>query len=247
MASAITPISAYFLSTFSYENPTTENTWPYGIIYVLWHLDSSTPVWSLDWGGDFQPHSIAWIDFNGDEKLDLFCLAGFEDVSETYVYLWNFDRPVFHKEALLNVYSNYNDYSVLLDIEGDGRPEILSSGHSGDNRIEQQCGENKWDEPKVPDSVYKALKREYSKLSQDFDQFNYTGNMPESYPAWSMKILDPIKILRIEGSRSVDVTEQYPHHLRWRLEMLQTIRTANSGKCREFVDVVISYIKGRIE
>ena len=233
-------------SEYSYNTPTNAHNWPAGVLHVLWSLTSSAPVWSMDWDGDFQPHSHAWIDFDGDGQRDLFFFAGFEDVFATHIYLWRLQKPGYRKDALVKVYSNDNDYSVILDMEADGRPEILDSGYSGDTHVAHQCGTEEWDRPEVPDSVERALDAKYRALSRGFDQFNFTYNMPDAYPATSMKILDPIKILRIERSGVVDVTARYPAHLRWRLGVLRDIRAVNTGKCRDLVDSVISYLEKRL-
>jgi hypothetical protein len=246
LGSASTPSNDYVWSEYYYETEGSENKWPYGIVHVIWHLNSTEPVWALDWGGDYQPHSRAWIDFDGDGQKDLFFFAGFEDVFSTYVYLWRVKKNRFSARALVKIYSNDNDYSVLLDMDKDGRPEILDSGHSGDTHIENHCGENEWDGPEIPSTVHAALESEYRSLSRSFDQYNFTYNMPEAYPAWGMRILDPVKILQVEKAGLVDVTERFPHHLQWRLNMLSEIRKANSGRCLWLVDSVISYISGRL-
>lgn len=228
---------------YYYETKEAKNAWPYGTIHVLWDRASSAPVWSLDWGGDFQPHSLAWIDFDGDGKKDLLFFAGSEDIFATHLYLWRLKTPSFSKEALVEVYTNDNDYSVVLDFEGDGRPEILDSGHPGSEHVDHQCGE---DSPEIPRTVRDALGVQYRSLSRGFDQFNLTYNLPDAYPSLSMKILDPIKVLRIAGSSVVDVTARYPDHLRWRIGLLKEIRAANSGECVVLVDSVISYLERRL-
>lgn len=246
MGSSSTPTNDYVWSEYYYETPFASNQWPYGFIHVLWHLNSSQPIWSMDWGGDFQPHSRAWIDFDGDGQRDLFFFAGFEDVFATHLYLWRVRKNGFRSDALVEVYSNDNDYSVLVDMDNDGRPEILDSGHTGNDHVEYQCGEQEWDKPAIPESVRSALATEYRKLAKEFDQFNFNYNMPDAYPVFSISILDPIMIFRIEMSKVVDVTEQYPDHLLWRLNMLLEIRKANSEKCVELVDSTISYVEGRL-
>jgi hypothetical protein len=194
----------------------------------------------LDWGGDFGPHSLEWIDFDGDGKKDLFFFAGFDEALATRVYLWRLDTPSPSEEALVEVYANDSEYSVIVDFDGDGRPEILDSGHPVRGQVEYDCWEYKL---KTPLAVRDALAVEYRSLARGFDQFNFTYNMPEDYPSMSMKILDPIRVLRIEGSSVVDVTTRYPNHLRWRLGLLREIRAANSGECLALVDSVISYLE----
>jgi hypothetical protein len=246
LGSASTHSDDYVWSEYHYETVGSENRWPYGNVHVLWRQNSVEPVWSLDWVGDYQPHSRSWIDFDGDGQKDLFFFAGFEDVFSTHIYLWRVKTNRFSPNSLVKVYSNHNDYSVLLDMDRDGRPEILDSGHAGDAHIEHRCGDDEWDVPEIPATVQEALAIEYRALSRSFDQYNFTYNMPGSYPAWGMKILDPISILRIEKAGLVDVTERFPDHLQWRLRMLSEIRRVNDGKCLDLVDSVISHVSGRL-
>ncbi len=237
------PGDEYVWSRWSYTTREATNRGAYGVIHVLWHLASSMPVWSVDWGGDFQPHSLAWLDFDGDGSKDLLLFAGFEDYFDTRVYLWRLDTSSSLEEALVEVYANGDPYSVILDFEGDGRPEILDSGNQGREYVEDECWEYRLGDPQT---VRDALGVEYRSLARGYDQFNFTYNMPDHYPSVSMKILDPIRILSIEGSSVVDVTTRYPDHLRWRLGLLREIRAANSGECLALVDSVISYLERRL-
>lgn len=218
-----------------------------GIAYILWNKQTSNTLWGLDWMGDFTPHSISWQDFNGDGKRDLFFFAGFEDVFETYLYVWNVKDENYNRENLLKAYENKNNYSVVLDFEGDGNPEILDSGHIGDEHFENQCIQNEYSYAVVPTQIEVELTKKYMELSGKFDHLNFTYNLPKHYPIFSMSILSPIKIIRIQGDSAVDVTSEYPNHLRWRLEQLGRIRPENTGKCRDLVDSVITYIQGRLD
>lgn len=237
------PNDPYMWTRYRYSK---DGEWPYGVVYILWRSDTSTPIWGLDWPGDFQIHSLAREDFNGDGRKDLFFFAGFEDVFSTHVYVWNGESTSYSRDNMYEVYKNKNDYSVVMDIEGDGRPEILDSGHTGDIHIDNLCRDDGSGYAIIPSSIRTKVEKKYHELVGKFDKLNFTYNMPEHYAVMNMSIIHPIKIMRIEGDVAKDVTPQYQLHLQWRLNVLRKIRDTNKGGCKQLVDSVIDYIQKRL-
>ena len=229
----------YRWSKYYYES--IDGTPSYGMVHVLWRTDTSTPIWGIDWFGDFQPHSKVWLDFNSDGLKDLFFFAGQENIFSTYIYLWNVQSDSFSTSNLMLAYKNENSYSVIIDMDNDGQPEILDSGHSGKEHINHNCFPSDFS-PLIPDDVKKDITSEYWRLAGKFDRFNFTYNMPEHYPIFSMCIFDPIKIYKIDGTVLRDVTVQYQNHLKWRLMVLERILPANHGDCQPMVESVIDYL-----
>lgn len=234
------PDTRYRWSEYSYESIHGKPS--YGVVHVLWRPDTAIPIWGIDWPGDFQPHSKVWLDLNGDGLKDLFFFAGYEDAFSTYLYLWNVHSNSFSRDNLLLAYKNENDYSVLIDIDHDGKPEILDSGHSGREHVDHYCVPNDLRSPEIPGDVEEKIMTEYWRLAGIFDRFNFTYNMPKHYSILNMFIFDPIKIYKFDGTSLHDVTVRYPGHLKWRLMILKRIRTANQGECRPIVESAIDYL-----
>lgn len=237
------PGAPYQWSRYMYDN---KGKWPYGSVYILWRSDTSTPLWGIDWPGDFQPHSLAWVDFNQDGHPDLFFYAGFEDVFSTHIFLWQGESKGFSPANLKEAYKNENDYSMIMDIDHDGHPEILDSGRMGDEHREDPCSDNEVGYIDIPPLIRSAMTEKYHELVGRFGRLNYTYNMPESFPMFNLNIFAPIKIMRIEGTEAKDVTSQYPEQLRWRLGILKKIRAANEGACQQYLDPAIDYLRKRL-
>jgi len=235
----------YRWSEYSYES--IDGKPSYGVVHVLWRSDTATPIWGIDWPGDLQPHSKVWLDVNGDGLKDLFFFAGYEDVFSTYLYLWDVHSNSFSRSNLLLAYKNENAYSVLIDIDHNGQPEILDSGHSGREHVDHYCVPNDLRSPEIPSDVGENITSEYRRLAGIFERFNFTYNMPEHYPIFNMCIFDPIKIYKFDGTMLRDVTVYYPDHLKWRLTILKRIRTANQGDCQPIVQSIIDYLSGLLK
>lgn len=241
----ITPIQDHVWSTYSYTSK--EKNGAYGFIYVLWNQVTSKAVWALDWSGDFQPHSLSWMDFDGDGKKDLFFFAGFEDVFSTHIYLWNIKTPKFDTKNFIKVYSNWNDYSVVLDFENDGHQEILDSGYTGNEHVDISCGQDEFETPLIPPEVKNKMINEYRKLTGSLNKINFNYNLPEIYPVWAIGIFDPFRIFRIVNGKLIDVSHNYSNHLQWRRGILNHIRKVNKEPCSQIVDKAIKHIDKLIE
>lgn len=236
--SQIVQSGQYVWSRFEYETTSAENKWPYGSTFVLWNKASMLPIWSLDWRGDFQPHSIAWIDFDGDGQLDLRLLAGEEEEYSTFIYLWRVKGDQFGSDSMKKVYQTMNDYSVILDIDHDGRPEILDSGHSVQTRPKLMCSQE-GRELLIPRKLRAEIAREYHRGVGKFNYFNF--GLPGSDEAWSLKLFDPFNIYSLADGQLNNVTSKYPKHIKWRLSVLRQIRKANPVACAHQLDELIAY------
>jgi hypothetical protein len=166
--------------------------------------------------GDFGPHSVQLLDIDQNGSLDLFFFAGFEDVFSTYIYTANYNNILsdsYDKNNILKTYSNENDYSVLLKLEGADQPLILDSGFKGnDHRSGSSCLED-GDRAVMPenritisDSVKKEIDRKYMEVTTSLDRYNFDYNMPDVYALFNTKILYPVKLFKIQGNESAPRT-----------------------------------------
>jgi hypothetical protein len=215
------------------------------------------PIWYKMIQGDFGPHSPGMIDMNMDNKPDLFYFAGFEDVFSTHIYLAAYDdaeESAYANNHFIPVYSNHNDYSVLIDPEGDNHPEILDSGYSGEtHRSSLGCtGKSsgiiidKNNRATLTDSVRKKIVSKYFEITAGFDDYNFDYSMPDVYPVFNSFIMSPIKIFRIEGKQAVDVTSTFPEYLNWRIRILKQIKESSSDKCHNSINRVITYLQSQL-
>lgn len=205
--------------------------------------------------GDYALHSLAMVDLNKDNKPDLFYYAGFEDVFSTHIYLATYDEGGdFANDRFIPVYSNHNDYSVLIDPEGDNHPEILDSGYSGETHLSGLgCTGNpsgiiidKNTQTTLSDSVRNEIASKYFEITGGFDDYNFDYAMPERHSIFNSFILSPIKIYRIEGQNPVNVTSSFPEYLQWRIRILKKIKTESPEKCRKRINNIIEYLDNKM-
>lgn len=227
---------------------------PYGSGFEITHPKRKQPLWYVKMNGDFGPHSLQLVDINSDGKLDLFFHAGFEDIFSTYIYTANYSHVMnseYNPKNFLKAYSNENDYSVLLNIGNNSQPIILDSGYEGnDHRSGTSCFDNQSDlaiKPEnkltISDSIRQEIKKKYYEVTGHLDEYNFDYNMPKAYPLFNTKILDPIKLLKIEHNEPVDVTSEYPEYLNWRIDLLKTIRKESSEKCKGYIEKTIKHLE----
>lgn len=227
------PLPPAIQSTAKDSNPKSEYVYRESQI-----VQSGQYVWSSDWRGDFQSHSIAWIDFDGDGQLDLRLLAGEEEEYSTFIYLWRVKGDQFESDSMKKVYQTMNDYSVILDIDHDGRPEILDSGHSVQTRPELMCAQD-GSELLIPRKLRAEIAREYDRGVGKFNDFNF--GLPGSDDAWSLRLFDPFNIYSLADGQLNNVTFKYPKHIKWRLSVLRQIREANPVARAHQLDELIAY------
>lgn len=219
--------------------------------------NESVPHWYIMTPGDFGPHSLHMVDLNIDDKPDLFFYTGSEDVFSTHIFLANYtdaEMSGYARDHFKPVYSNHNDYSILIDPDKDGHPEILDSGYSGKtNRSGFGCTGNpsgiiidKNNRITLSDSVRSEIVSKYFEITNGLDDYNFDYSMPDVYPVFNTFILSPVKIVRIEGNRAVDVTSSFPEYLHWRIGILRQIKQESPETCRDRIDSVITYHQGRL-
>ena len=239
---------------FSYSSKNKD--WPYGSGFVITHPQRDEPLWYKMVDGDFGPHSVSLLDLNGDGNLDLFFYAGFEDVFSTYAYASNYEDIIskpFSDNNFVKAYSNENDYSVLLNLQGSDHPVILDSGFEGkEHRDSRSCFEDRGravlseNQISVTKPVIEDIRRKYSKVTGRLDEYNFDYNMPEAYRLFNTKLLYPIKIYEIRGQESIDVTSEYPEYLKWRVSVLNKIKKSSPDKCVDNIERTIKYLQGHL-
>jgi hypothetical protein len=214
--------SRYGLTT--YEFASNEEGDGYGSGMVLW-TGRGTPVGDVRLNGDSPPHTVRWLDFDGDGRRDLFVLWGAEDELGTGVFL---DRGAdrFSDSAFVPAYVSHTEYASLLDLDGDGRPEIVEpDGWKGGEAEEWPCTDMD-----VPAGVRRDAAREYARLARGVGDANFTYGEDRDYEPTVMALWMPVRILAVRGTRAVDVTREQAGHVRWRLGMLQRMRAAGVSK-----------------
>lgn len=211
------------------------------------------PIWYNMVFGDFCPHSIKFIDINRDGNMDIFFYRGQEDVYSTYLYLANFEKDTkisFSPDNYMLVYANDNEYSILVDLDGDNHPEILDSGYAGDKNM---SGLSCLDDPTaltiqeknsitITESVKDKITKKYHQITGKFDIYNFDYNLPEVYPIANSFLLSPIKIYVVKKQYLFDVTSKYPKYLKWRINILRQIKKNSSEKCTDGINQTIKYL-----
>ena len=216
--------------------------WPYGSGFALWlDIDGDrAPRWWYLHRGDSGPGQIFWADLNDDRRSDIYFLAGEEDVYSTYLFVNRGDASAFTDSAFTLAYSSENDYSTLVDLDADGTPEIIDSGHPGDQHVDFPPG---CDILEIPPDVRDDAAREYRRIVGAFGGANFDYGRSGS-ELEMLHLLDPVRILRARGAGVEDVTRDFPDHLRWRAGLLERLRGAGGGEaCRRAIEEVL----GRME
>jgi hypothetical protein len=237
---------AYVWSAFAYAVGDGASRNADGVVYVLWRRDGAEPAWALDWHGDLQPHAMNWVDLDGDGQEDLLLHAGYEDVASTSVYRWQVSGDGYATDALVLAYANRCAYAALVDLDGDGRPEILDAVREVDSPLEGDCVLDNEPIPEIPEPVGAAIRSTCRSLAGRFESANVDFNLPDQAPMWNLRLFDPVRIVHIEPSGVVDVTDRFPGHLAWRWEQLATIRAAHGATQIERIDAVMRYLESRI-
>lgn len=228
--------------------------WPYGSGFEISHPGRENPIWFFKMNGDFGPHSLQLIDINLDGRMDLFFYAGFEDVFSTYIFTANFRDSLsteYDQNNYLKAYFNENDYSVLINLEGEKQPLILDSGYEGKvNRSGASCFDNHSELAVMPensltmtDSIKDEIVMKYKEVTGQLDSYNFDYNMPDVYPVFNTFILDPIKLIKIDGHVSRDVTSQHPEYLRWRIRILKALQQESSENCSPYIERTIKHLE----
>ena len=254
-ADSTEPPAPYRMLRFTYEaaGPRRPGVRGNGHGLALWRSRDFLPLWYLVKPGDHPPHTLFWTDANRDGRVDLYVLAGVGDVRSTFVYVDRGARAAFTDSAFALAYTNTSGYASLVDLDADGTPEIIDSRHRGGSLASLPgCADQE-----VPRRLHGPVAREYRRIAGEFDDANYKFGMTEDelettearaeHALQALRLLHPVKIVTVHGARSVDLTPEFPDHLRWRLTILGEIRKDLSGKkqrrCRNSVDALIKHIK----
>ena len=228
----------YGLFHFAYSSQ--ESDWPYGKGMAIWDRPSENLVWVYQHHGSFGPHTFEWADFDGDGRQDLFFLAGFEDVFETHIYLNRVASSQFGLSNFATGYRNDEVYAVVLDFDGDSLPELLIHEPDGD---EDSIELLSCQPVSAFDDLAAEVAAEYERLVGTFDSFNFKyGYGVAGYPM-IMFITDRIQILRLHTSPRL-ATNEFTEHLRWRLDVLDRLRSRLAAQCVAPVDSTRSYLMG---
>ena len=131
----------------------------------------------------------------------------------------------------------------IVDLTGDGKPEIMDSGPVGQTGCmdcEPGCS--------VPEEYQAEVAREYHRIVGGFDDMNFTyGFLLEIRAPWSLFLFQPLRIFEVSAAGIREVTTRYASHLRWRLDLLRRLRAVVDDACKEQVDATITYLRKRLE
>jgi hypothetical protein len=245
-----------YLVRFSYSTPGTNRNWPAGSGFFLMNPDTDKPVWSYLKNGDFGPHSVSLIDINSDGEEDLYFYAGTEDVYNTYLYVASRPASTYSVDNFVQAYHNANDYSVLVRLGEKKKLTILDSGHSGSvNKSSMHC----LDDPTasivvnpdyravIPDTTREEISAMYNQITQELDHYNFSYGSPNLQPLFNTFLFSPIKVFEIHGQYPTDVTARHPAYLQWRIDVLESIRSASSAACARRINPIIEYLKVYLE
>jgi hypothetical protein len=116
---------AFELRRFTFV-PEPPHAWPYGNGFAVADRASGEVLWIYLHNGDCPPHEIRWLDFDGDGREDIFFHAGFEDVFTTHLYLNRVRSSRYAVSHFAQAYENDDVYAVVVDLDADGRPELLA-------------------------------------------------------------------------------------------------------------------------
>jgi hypothetical protein len=211
-------IKPYKVYHFSYSNTKDENNWPYGAGIAITKINGKkeSAMWFYWLHGDFPPHTIEWIDFNGDKEKDLWILAGFEDEFESLLYI----NKLKEDGNLKILYNNNHSYSALIDIDKDKLPEIMDAGVNPATEPEET-----W--VKENDNLNAEIDKEYKRIVGQYDKCNFDYNMPNAYKKINLSPYDKFRIFKVKGMEAIEITKDFPIHIRWRTEVLDKVIPEN--------------------
>ncbi|HEX2081339.1 MAG TPA: VCBS repeat-containing protein [Longimicrobium sp.] len=234
---AAVPGTAYRSGILSYHTPGRDDA--YGYTAALWTAEDGRVLWTHDHRGDFRPHELVWLDVDADRDPDLFFTSGEEDVFQTYLFANRAGGSGAADSALSLAYRSGNDYTTLLDLDGDGAPELIDSGHAGEQHVETPACE----EAPMPDAVKQAAAQEYARRVASFDRANFKYGM-DAFAPLTLHLLDPVRILQVRDGQVRDATRGFAEHLRWRIGVLEQYRALADAGCRAHLDGVIRHLRG---
>ncbi|GHA78567.1 FG-GAP repeat domain-containing protein [Pontibacter akesuensis] len=205
---------------------------------VIWTMVRGrfNPIWQLKDSSDFPPHTYSFVDYNSDGKKDVTILSGQEDVFSTDVYL-NKSTTTYSTDNFESVHRNWNNYSVIVDLDGDGVPELLDSGN-------EQVEPEERPEFFLSDDVKSEIDRKYVEIAQVKGANNFHFNMPQRFRVSNSFLMDSIKVMGCEDEKFIDKTCNYQDYLDWRIGILEQLEK-DSRNDTKYVNALISYHKRR--
>ncbi|MCA9458612.1 MAG: VCBS repeat-containing protein [Nitrospira sp.] len=247
----------FMLSSYSYSE--FDPTILLGAVYVIWNINTSNPFWGFNVPGAWwHLNVLKWIDLNGDGLNDLFFIVPGEEWDSIQVYLRNGNSLDFSTDNFLLSYStSFRAYSLIVDLNLDGQPELLEAGYyydrqsvyalllcaMADGEVEETFpGQKGKTQPpgllEIPSEVEKEISKEFTRVTAGFERFN---NWPETYAWISAVLFGPFKISQFQNQMALNVTSQFPTQLKWQIHMLKKIRAANPQSCHNLIDSRIAY------
>lgn len=213
---------------------------PGALIWVV--SDSAGAIrWFEHYPTDTWPHTVVWQDLSGDSLPDLFALSGQESEFDSRVYLQRAPGRPGRDTILFHLaYRDTTQYAALVDLDGDGKPELLDRA-GGPVNEESDCG------PHVPDSLKADVQQEYERTGRRFHTANFTyGDLP-AFGVTTLMVTVPVNIIQFRGDSAIDATAEFPRHLQWRLGILEEVRAATPEECREELDPVLEHFRSHVK
>lgn len=230
------PGTAYRSGMLWFETPGDDRA--YGTVVAVWTADEGRLLWTHEHSGDNRPHRLVWLDADADGRSDLFFTSGEETSYETYLFTNRTGSSAAPDSAFALAYRSGNGYTTLLDLDGDGAPELIDSGHAGDEHVETpECSESP-----APAGVKQSAAREYARHVASFDAANHKYGFDE-FAHWTLHLLERVKILQIREGKLRDSTRAFPEHLLWRVGVLETWRASATPACRARLDRIIHHLR----
>lgn len=205
----------------------------YGSVISVVDSKSGDLLWVRTVYGDFGPHTIKLIDFDGDNRDDLWVLAGFEDVFSTELFLNRIDSQQFSLTNFVPGFSSQDVYATLLDFNKDGYPEIMfPKGPVTNEGMSDQYIE-KANCLSFSDEVIQLAMEEYYRLVGKFESANFDFNL-KSYPAFSLFIDSNVEILS-KYPKNKFVTNEYSNHFNWRRDLISKRISESDEGCKKII------------
>lgn len=206
--------------------------------YAIWQNreNNFNLIWFQLDSSDYPPHTFSYVDFNGDKKADLLELAGGDEEFFTNVYVNN-SKETYAPDNFILMYTNHHVYSTILDIDNDGKPEILDS-----ESLPQ------YDSPffYITQDQKKELSDKYDSMTKNNGYKNFTYGVPGSYKFHNLFLQDSIIIHQFVMDRFIDNTKIFKDHLSWRIKFLNQLKydPRNDSK---YIDNLIKYLKIKLK
>lgn len=232
------PPSGGRLISVNYQTP--GKSWPFGV--VLAFADSGDAItWDYRVDGDYSPHTVSWLDANGDGQADLFFLNGEEDYFATTLFV---RAPRGSTPAFVRAFRDSIQYRTVLDLDHDGRPEFLGGAFLVDSTA--MGDDSPCDGVQRPEWVADSAQRRYRAAELSGFSGNFTYGFVGAY-SFMMHWREPLQILRIEGTRPVDVTREFPDEVRWRLLAVdEMLAAAPPSACRRQLERVATHLRQQL-